>query len=159
MTHDKAINWLESTRRSLQARVPETSDSAPYLTERLSELFLQRLPTGLGNELLGLLPQDAGGDLLERRSGHHPEYSIGYSTFVEQVRHSLGMTDLLDATPYDDSEESFAALCDRVADAFLWAVAQEFPVELKFRVADHLPSDLSCRMNLYSGYSDSDKVA
>ena len=42
---------------------------------------------------------------------------------------------------------------------YLWAVAQELPVELKYRLTAHLPADLRCRMNLYSGYSGAEKVA
>lgn len=160
MIEQKAINWIESTRRSLQASVPEVAESAPYLTERLSILLLERLPLALAAEVLTLLPEDFDRRLkLRARRGAMPDATIGFTEFVELTRYMLGLTDLLDSPKYAESEEEYANLCQHVAESFLWAVAQELPIDLKDRIAVHLPGDLRSRMNLYTGYSAEDKVA
>lgn len=160
MIQQKAVNWIESTCRSLQASVPEVAENAPYVTERLSALLLERLPMELAVEVLELLPEDRERRLkLRARRGSLPDASIAFPEFVEHTRYLLGLSDLLDSPKYADSEEQYARLCQQVAEAFLWAFAQELPLDLKDRIDSHLPGDLRCRMNLYSGYSAEDKVA
>lgn len=156
----KAVNWLDSTRRSLQASIPEASECASYVTERLSALLLDRLPREIAVEILELLPEEAARNAgLYLHTDISSDSSVAFPAFVDRARHVLGMTDLLDSPRYADSEERYSELCEQVADAFLWAVLQEVPPELKHRMSAHLPSDLRCRMNLYSGFSDDAKVA
>jgi hypothetical protein len=92
-------------------------------------------------------------------AGKSGDRSIGLTDFVELTRRLLGVTDIPRQPKYEGSEPEYCKLCEQVTDAFLWAVSQEIPVELKGRMAEHLPADLRCRMNLRSGYSARDKVA
>ena len=158
MTYPRQFNWFESTCRSLRASVPEASETANYVTVRLAMLLLGRLPQELAQEVLSLLPDEARAWFRARRE-LPPDQSISFPAFVEISRYLLGLSDLLDSPKYSESEEEYDALCSHMAEAFLWAFAQELPTDLKDRIAHHLPADLRCRMNLYSRFSDSEKVA
>lgn len=153
------MNWLETAERSIQYSVPEAPDCALHVADRLSSLLLSRLPDEISNELLGLLPESVDRSALHVPEKHDADRSIGYPAFVELTRHLLGLTELLDMPKYSESEALYGELCDHVTEAYLWAVAQDLPLHLKARMKDHLPTDLRCRMNLNSGYSQSDKVA
>jgi hypothetical protein len=157
----RAINWLESTSRSLRSSLPDTTDCAEYVTERLAALMLDRLPPEVSRDLLDLLPDESleKPRMFRAYSNLDRDASIAFPQFIERARHALGLSDLLDSPKYADSEGAFERLSLDVAEAFLWAVASEFPMDLKDRMSQALPSDLRCRMNLYCGYSDSDKVA
>jgi hypothetical protein len=156
----RTIDWLESTSRSLASSVPEAAEHASYVTERLGMLLLERLPPELSRELIALLPEEKQLRIPTWiRAELRADRSIGYPAFVSLTRHLLGVTELLDLPQYADSEENYAELCHHVTASFLWAVAQELPIELKQRLAPHLPRDLSARMNLVTGYSGDEKVA
>jgi hypothetical protein len=158
----RSIDWLESTSRSLRAAFPQAGDCSDPLTERLSVLLLERLAPELRLQLVALLPRDkvnAEHLLLTCLHGNPADSSIGFISFVERARHSLGLSEVLDSPPYNDSEAEFEKLCNQMAEVFLWAVSQEFPPELKTRMIECLPLDLRSRMNLYSGHTDEGKVA
>jgi hypothetical protein len=152
-------NWLESAGRSIQYSVPEASECARYVAEQLSALLLARLPGDLSSELLSLLPEGVDCSVLHISGDHDPDRSIGFPAFVERTRHLLGLTELLDMPKYAENESVYGSLCEQVTETYLWAVAQDIPVHIKARMTEHLPTDLRCRMNLYSGHSPQDQVA
>jgi hypothetical protein len=166
----QAIHWLEDARRAIERSVPQAAEAAPLIAGRLSELLLARLPAELAREMLDLLPEDASrgrlGEPMRGLAAHRrrdarlgPDRSIGHTAFVALTRHLMGLTELLDSPEYAESEEAYCRLCEQATAEFLWAVAHDLPVELKARIAEHLPSDLKSRMNLYSGFSHAEKVA
>lgn len=120
------------------------------MAEHLGALLLARIPSDLARQLLGLLPHGASRDLaaLARHADGDPDRSIGYIQFVEAARNDLGnrLGEELDIER-------------RIADAFLWAMSGDLPAELKSDFARELPSELRSRMNLYSAYSEDQKVA
>ena len=161
----RAINWLDSTSRSLQGGFPDAADAADYVTERLSALMLERLTPQIAAQLLELLPEDVSHgtwrelDSLRTSAHSSGNPSIGFVDFVERTRHALGLTELLDSPAYENSEEAYEQLCHQIADAFLWAVAYEVPAEIKIRMTEELPLELRSRMNLYGAHSEREKVA
>jgi len=159
---DRSINWFDHTNQSLVSQFPETTPYSEYLVERLAALLLERLPPDLSRKLIGLLPENTiQGHLnpLTASAISQEETSIGYNDFVERTESTLGCSDLSKQKLLEDSEEEMRNFAEQLANSFLWAVAQEFPAEIKTRMIERLPSDLRARMNLYSAQSDDSKVA
>lgn len=177
----RSINWLESTSRQIIGKFPEIrSKNAYYIAERLSALLLERLPPDQSEELIALLPDYVTapntlyrGLLTAARA--QPDFVIGYADFVDQVSRSFlenitptetefpetaGISTASSATmnrSADNFEEQ--EYFERIADTFLWAIAQEIPPDLKARMTHVLPVDIRSRMNLYSGGNEESKVA
>lgn len=165
MNH-RTINWFEHSVQSLESRHPWCKNQGSYLVERLTALLLERLPPGISGDLLALLPEQTMGNTplgrLEKlyssaRSGS--DASIGYHEFIQRATLALGVcgigTSGTDAVTEGDLRKS----AERIADHFLWSIAQEFPPDLKSTLLDHLPAELRNRMDLYSAHSDDSKVA
>src|SRR4051812_11044909 len=83
----RAINWFESTRRSLETRFPEIGQTAGTLTEQLAILILRCLPKKTCSELLALLPDSKAPHLpsLRKHAKCDEEASIGYPAFIKKV--------------------------------------------------------------------------
>jgi hypothetical protein len=177
----RSINWLESTSRQILGKFPEIrSKNAYYIAERLSTLLLERLPADQSEELIALLPDYITspntlyrGLLTAARA--QPDFVVGYPDFVDQVSRSF----LENITPVETEFPEAAGIStassavinrsadnfeeqeyyEKIADAFLWAIAEEIPVDLKSRMTEVLPVDIRSRMNLYSGGMEESKVA
>ncbi len=159
MAAKREIDWLRNTALSIELKYPETAECAHHLTERLSLLLLERLPPHLAHTLITLLPKRTDYRVLIGCAESRCDSSIGFPMFVECTRHILGLTDLLDSPRFEYSEDEYARFCEDVACAYLWAVAQDIPAEIKSQMVEELPSDLRSRINLYNGLSDRSKVA
>ena len=122
-----------------------------YVTQRLTALLLERLPPGVAQPFFSLLPKSmtARSPALQLVAGSAEDTSIGYPDFVKHAESAIGTLDLM-------PDE---ALCKNVANAFLWAIVQDIPADLKNRMIQALPVELSSRMNLYSAMADGSKVA
>jgi hypothetical protein len=155
----RSIDWFQHVVVSMGFRVRELGDSTPYVAERLSALLLDRLPKRLSNRMLGLLPTEVARShrLLRRPASSRGNPSIGYPAFVEAAGLAVGVCEVPNLERLSEEEaETFYRL---VADAFLWAVTQELPPDLKAGVEDAISSDLKARMNLYSACAEESKVA
>lgn len=154
-SNQRSVNWVEQISRSLAATFPSFGvRNSEYLTVRLSQRLLERLPPDVANALLELLPEAVGGDdsdsvCLRRSAAQQPELSIGYPDLVELAQRSL-------IEPLSILEDEFF---ERVVDYFLWEFAQQLSPDLKYRISENLPVDLRTRMNLYSGHVEESKVA
>ncbi len=150
------INWFNHTSQSIQTRVPEVQLSSHYVTERLSALLFERLPPEISRTILNLLPDDGARHLhsLESTATSPENRSIGYPDFIERTRETIGLTEIAPR-----SEEEEVALAEKIADAFLWAIAQELPPDLKTRIEENLPTELRSRMNLSTAHVEESKVA
>ena len=85
---------------------------------------------------------------VERPVNEHMLHS-GTALGVERAAHALGLSRL----------DSTTDLPSQAADAFLWAVAQDLPPDLKEILARELPTELKARMNLGTMHSEEAKVA
>lgn len=154
-TAPRSIHWFEHTRRSISSQFPNTRPNDGYLVERLSALFLERLPPEVAQGVLALLPE---GSIVEHYnhltvSANAPtNSSIGYPDFIEKTAQVLGISE----KPIEWLHE---ALPRKIADFFLWTVVQDFPAELKSRIIENLPLELKSRMNLYAAFAEEAKVA
>jgi hypothetical protein len=157
----RAIDWFESTSRSIHSQFPEIAACTDYLTERLSALMLERLPPVLRSQLISMLPdgQKEKPRHLARIGRTGADSSIGFPDFVERAKCAMGVSDGADLSRFENSDEEYDRFCQKVAEIFLWSFAQELPPDMKIRMHDSLPMDLRSRMNLYSGYSEQEKVA
>ncbi|MGZ3687203.1 MAG: hypothetical protein ACXVBW_02810 [Bdellovibrionota bacterium] len=148
----RQINWLEHTSRSVGSKFPETRHCSQYVTSRLAALLLERLPSEIAEEMLELLPEDALGiESLRVSASIDWNPSIGFTDFVRRSETSLGVSEI--------SEELIDRVSQEVAEAFLWAVAQEMPVEIKQLLHQALPSEIRLRMNLNTASSEDSRVA
>lgn len=155
MPHSKAINWLETARIHLVADFPDFKSRSAEIANALSRLLMERLPIHVGSALAMLLPEDARRKLtgLRVRAGGHGNPEIGYPDFVQKAFEILNRSDFPTRT------RELQRLASRIADSYLWSVAQEFPPDLKSRIADLLPIELRSRMNLFSGHGEEEQVA
>jgi hypothetical protein len=158
----RPINWLDTTSRSIAARFPEIRErNANYITERLSILLLERLSSDLGEELIALLPENAiaqkmRSDFKQAASKFHQDRSIGYPDFIEVISRSF----LENVAPSSqDIREYEHDYYEKIADAFLWAFAQEFSADLKWKLSQDLPLEIGSRMNLNSSVNEESRVA
>src|SRR4051812_32736764 len=122
----RSIDWFQHSVVSLRFRIKGLGESAPYVIERLSALLLDRLPPRISNRMLGLLPTEVAREhrLLRRSAASDANRSIGYISFVEAAQTAMGVSEAgvaLDVLGDDEAD----ILYRHVADAFLWAVAQE----------------------------------
>jgi hypothetical protein len=158
MEEGRSINWLESARRALRGAVPATAEYADSVSSGLAQLMLERLPAALRETMVGFLPDD---EELPHPEHNHPAHgkNVGFTEFVDRARHDLGLTDILDSKPYEDSEQDFENLCTEVVRVFLWSVAHQLPPDFKTRMLESLPADLCSRMDLYCAHSAQDQVA
>lgn len=156
----RSIDWLNHTATSLKHHVRDLDDSAPYVAERLSSLLLDRLPRRLSNRLVALLPPEVARShrLLRRTASADGNRSIGYITFVEAAQAAVGVCTTGERMSGLDEIDAERFYRD-VADAFLWAVMQELPPDLKGLVEQEISADLRARMNLYSASAEESKVA
>jgi hypothetical protein len=144
----RSINWLENTSRSVASHFPKVGEkNARYIADRLSILLLERLNPETANELISVLPIEASSNLTVAACAP-ADHVIGYPDFVELVSRSF----FSGSIGFTDSSEA-------IADLFLWAIAQQFTADLKWKMIQELPADLRSRMNLYTGESDDSKVA
>jgi hypothetical protein len=177
----RSINWLESTSRQILGKFPEIrGKNAYYIAERLGALLLERLPPDQSEELIALLPEQVTSPntlykgLLTAARGQ-ADIVIGYPDFVDHVSRSF----LENITPVETDYPEAAGISvsssetmnhsaegiedqeyyEKIADTFLWAIAEEIPVDLKSRMSEVLPVDIRTRMNLYSGGTEESKVA
>jgi hypothetical protein len=147
----RSINWIENASNAIGQHSPQLdSHTSMRVGERLGALLLARISPDLARQLLGLLPHGASRDLaaLARHADGDPDHSIGYIQFVEAAHNDLG--------GLSEAEEELER---RIADAFLWAMSGDLPAELKADLTRELPAELRSRMNLYSAYSEDQKVA
>jgi hypothetical protein len=156
----RSIDWFEHSVTSMKYCIRELGESAPYVAERLTALLLDRLPRRLSNRMLGLLPNEIARDhrLLRRPASSPGDRSIGYSSFVEVAQAAIGVSGLggkLSEMAKDEADKYYR----NVANAFLWAVTQELPPDLKAAVEQAISADLKARMNLYSACAEDAKVA
>jgi hypothetical protein len=156
----RSIDWFEHTVTSLRFRIRGLDESAPYVIERLAALLLDRLPRRVSNRMLGLLPPEVARQhrLLRRSASSDANRSIGYISFVEAAQAAIGVCEAgvaLDVMGDDDAD----ILYRQVADAFLWAVAQELPPDLKCQLEEEISAELRARMDLYSAIDECGKVA
>jgi hypothetical protein len=156
----RSIDWFQHSVISIRSRIPELGDSTPYVTERLAALLLDRLPRRLSNRMLGLLPSEVAAShrLLRRPASSVGDSSIGYPAFVEVAQEAVGVSET-HINPGEMGEEEALTFYRMVADAFLWAVTQELPPDLKSLVERDISADLRARMNLYSASAEESKVA
>jgi hypothetical protein len=157
MLKNKTINWFEKTNRLILADFPEAHSYSTYLVERLSALLLERLPTFMGQELIELLPEnsDPAHSTPLLASAASPENaSIGYIAFVEKAAKTLGCSDLGTENDCLLSEATLIDYSEKLANSFLWAVAQELPNVVKTQLIVRLPTDLRSRMYLETGPED-----
>ncbi len=158
----RSINWYEHTIQSLAHQFPELKPVTSQMTHRLSTLLLERLPDLLRNKLLSLLPEDIlkeFSESVELLKNSPPETSISYLDFADRVGKTLGCANLKSFDFSSISESEVKKITEKIADTFLWAIAQDFPPDLKTRLIENLPSDLRSRMDLLSSHSDESKVA
>jgi hypothetical protein len=146
------INWFEITSRSISSKLHAHPDCAEKITERLSALFLERLSRPTSEAMFDLLPEAARekNRTLQASADSDSDPSIGYTSFVERAAQVMGCTGEI-----EDQDET----ARQIADAFLWAVTQEIPPELKTRMTEELPAELRSRADLYTAHSDEAKVA
>jgi hypothetical protein len=130
----------------------------------LAVLLLERLPLRLGKQIVAILPSEAAKGEFDFVQGSKSaqddskcDLAIGYPDFVEQISHSFFASVKPSEKSSDEglTEEYYR----KIADAFLWAFAQEFSSEMKYQLSELLPVDLRSRMNLYVGGSDQSQVA
>ncbi len=154
-SNERAIDWLSHAAVSIQVRERITSASAQYIVGRLSSLLLDRLPPELANQMLKILPKEVAATHhhLHARARAAADRSIGYTAFVDAASYAAGVCD---EKRCDEEGDVFYR---KLADAYLWAVAQELPPELKAEFVRFLPLDLRARMNIYSAVSEDAKVA
>lgn len=136
------MNWFEHTERAILSRFPWATPYGRSLVVELSCLFLERLPPRLGQALLVLLPDQAAGKSMETLNASIPSVanlSIDYPQFIQRTQ-----TAFLSVNPEAKPPE----WTKTITDAFLWAIAQELPADIKSELRDILPPDLRNRMNL-----------
>jgi hypothetical protein len=152
-SRNRSIDWIESTHRIL-ASVLGSQAGAPTpsirLTEKLAALLLERLPSGVAAQMLELLPKEPS-RRMQLSAAADAESSIGFTTFIEAAEQILDTEE-----PDERLSEDMARIC---AESFLWAVAQEFPTDLKMLMRQALPTELKSRMNLYLSSSEDSRVA
>jgi len=156
----RSIDWLDHTAVSLKSKVRDLGDSAPYVAERLAALLLDRLPRSLANRLVALLPDEVARAhrLLYRTAHSEGDRSISYITFVEAAQAAIGVCATGERMRGHEESDVDRFYRD-VADAFLWAITQELPSDLKHQVEQEISADLRARMNLYSASAEESKVA
>lgn len=152
-TEIRRINWIENTGRSLSAQLRNIAACAPALAYSMSELLLKRLPEDIRETLVGLLPEGASHPDVRGRL----DEGLHYADFLHHACETI--CEHCPELSGDMKNATLDSLAERAVDAFLWTVAQEFPVELKTRIAHALPVEMTSRMNLYSGWSEESKVA
>ncbi len=133
-------NWLEAARQSIESRFmhilrAKDHNLATYVTGRLANLLLARLPESTASALIGLLPEGDRNKLSQARG--YFDTSIGYTDFIEKTIFSMGC-------PNEIHDEISRA----IADTFLRTISEKIPMELKLRMAKDLPMELKARMNL-----------
>jgi hypothetical protein len=145
------INWVQHTTQSLKDRLPplKPGNSAEYLTHRLASLLLERISPEAARALIALLPQESLFPDLRVSAESEALLEIGYTDFLDRAHSALGVFQLNTA---DNAAKT-------AADAFLWAIAQDLPPDLKTSLGRELPAELTSRMNLGSAHSEEAKVA
>ena len=167
----RKIDWLQNAHRAVHCIAPELEDGDRHVTVRLAAHLLQRLPPELGTELLDLLPEPELRRALAPNARSDADPSIGYVQFLEVARMAGAMIRpgarlhlypcAIEHAHQENADEEAGRVPPQrlIADAFLWAVAGDLPPDMKNRMLPHLPAELRSRMNLYSGFTEDQKVA
>ncbi|HUP58690.1 MAG TPA: hypothetical protein VM598_14625 [Bdellovibrionota bacterium] len=155
----RAIDWFDHAISSVSRHERELGDSAPYIVERLTTVLLERLPSDLSNRMLRMLPREVAlsHEALHRPADSAGDRTIGYVAFVAAAHDAIGVCEgkLAEHARSDDGD----AFCRKIVDAFLWAVAQELPADMKAAFVGSLPGELRSRMNIYSDVAEGSQVA
>jgi hypothetical protein len=161
MSNSRPIDWLESTSRSLSTRFPETKNYSHLLTGRLASLLLERLPEETSQQILRLLPPTLVQNpvpALSTSASSDADHSIGYIDFVKRTASIVGVSDPRSDHNGINSESELSNFSEKLTDAFFWAIAQEFPADLKTRLIEGLPAEICSRMDLYNAQTEESKV-
>jgi hypothetical protein len=163
---DRTINWFDHSVQSMEAQLPWSKKQGPYLVERLSALLLERLPPETSQAILNLLPVQniqtyfyGRLERLQNSAVSGADFSIGYHDFIQRASLALGVCEISLKGSRTLAESGLLYFGEKVADNFLWSVAQEFPPELKQTLLNQLPAELKNRMDLFSSHVDEAKVA
>jgi hypothetical protein len=156
------VNWFDRTQQSILASYPEVKPWGGKLVKRLSSLLLSRLPGEMQKSVLELLPKDVMEhhfSPLEGLSDISENEAVGYPDFIEQTAATLGSHGNYKIHPKIESEYDLFEHSRKIADFFLWSIAQEFPPELKTKISENLPPELKLRMDLTSTQMEESRVA
>ncbi len=158
----RTINWLDHATRTLHSNHRQAAGCADYISQRLANLLLERLPSPTALELIEILPDSAREmvDSLRAAADSPSEASIGYQDFLNRTAFAIGCSGCI-SSPADSQnfEPELNELAKKVTDTFLWACARELPNELKFRMAEGLPLELKSRMDLFEDPGERTQVA
>ena len=133
-------DWYRSTVRAVGQSCPEARHHAVCVVERLSRLFLSRLPSELGIQLLQQI-QDPPFCLHGR---HSQDRTVGYVHFVETAVMSMSFSTTSKSAAWTD--EAREDLGRSLTDSFLGAVGRELPSALRAEILKHLPAEIAFRM-------------
>jgi hypothetical protein len=153
------VNWYERTQQTLSFFFPRHRKQSTQFTHALSLLLLESLPSHLSQAILNLLPNQNAETMTDTPfKGIQFENSQprSYKNFVEKISDIINNAN--QATP-PRAQAEVTQISKKIADFFLWAVTQQFPVEIKTQFQAALPGELRYRMDLVSDVMDDAKVA